>query len=555
MKPSGTLVFMIAVLAILAVLMSIFPKDGISVSKDLTLYFPDFQEWWADDGKSKGGGNTFIPEMVEEDKKKFASADTTAVVDSLQNADTLMVADMSDVPTFDSSVYGFKPRPIQIDSIRQPLELPASGLGCLKTLFDALTNPDELSKVVRIVHYGDSQIEVDRISGYLRYKLQQQFGGSGPGLIPAKTAYDYPSPCKVVNIGDWRRYTVFPFIDTAVHHSKYGILAAFTRFSPLTTATSAAPKTEPKREDSPFMTVTVETDSTAGASDSVELPSTIVSIPEYTPPPPPKQVYSGALEFVIPSFGYSNTKTVKKFRMIYGGNTSSFDVKVMDGGQILYAETLAPNSFYGIKTWNFAHTPADFRMEFSGTDSPDIYGFAMDGLSGVAVDNVPLRGCSGTIFTKINATQLGQMYRDLNVKCIILQFGGNAVPALNSENVVSFKNYLASQIRYLRRIHPGVSIILIGPADMSQKVQDEYVTYEILPEEVRLLREAAFQNDCAYWDMFAAMGGVNTMPDWVFHDPPFAEKDFIHFTQTGANAMAKMFYNALIARYNQYIRK
>ena len=184
MKPSGPLVFMIAVLAILAVLMSIFPKDGISVSKDLTLYFPDFQEWWADDGKSKNSGNAFIPEMVEEDKKKFASADTTAV-DSLKNADTLMVADMSDVPTFDSSVYAFKPRAIKIDSIRQPLELPASGLGCLKTLFDALTNPDELSKVVRIVHYGDSQIEVDRISGYLRYKLQQQFGGSGPGLIPA----------------------------------------------------------------------------------------------------------------------------------------------------------------------------------------------------------------------------------------------------------------------------------------------------------------------------------------------------------------------------------
>ena len=90
---------------------------------------------------------------------------------------------------------------------------------------------------------------------------------------------------------------------------------------------------------------------------------------------------------------------------------------------------------------------------------------------------------------------------------------------------------------------------------MSTKVQDHYETYEILPEVVRLLREAAMQNDCAYWDMYEAMGGLNTMPDWVFHDPPFAEKDFVHFTPTGANAMAKMFYNALITRYNEYIRK
>jgi len=90
---------------------------------------------------------------------------------------------------------------------------------------------------------------------------------------------------------------------------------------------------------------------------------------------------------------------------------------------------------------------------------------------------------------------------------------------------------------------------------MSVKVQDEYVTYEILPELDRLLKEAALQNDCAYWDMYEAMGGYNTMPDWVFHDPPLAEKDFVHFNPNGANAIAKMFYNALITRYNEYISR
>ena len=63
MKPSGTLVFMIAVLAILAILMSIFPKDGISVSKDLTMYFPSLSEWWQDDGLPNGSGNSFIPDL------------------------------------------------------------------------------------------------------------------------------------------------------------------------------------------------------------------------------------------------------------------------------------------------------------------------------------------------------------------------------------------------------------------------------------------------------------------------------------------------------------
>jgi hypothetical protein len=38
----------------------------------------------------------------------------------------------------------------------------------------------------RILHYGDSQLEGDRISGYLRQRLQAVFGGSGPGFIPIK---------------------------------------------------------------------------------------------------------------------------------------------------------------------------------------------------------------------------------------------------------------------------------------------------------------------------------------------------------------------------------
>ena len=549
MKPVATLCFIIAVMALLAILMTIFPKDGISVSSDLTLYFPTLKEWWEGGSKDKVGGNAFIPELVEEDQNGAAQSDSVA--DSKNAEDTLEVADMSGVPTFDSSVYAFQPRPISVESLRQPLDLPASGLGCLKTLFDALTNPDELAKVVRIVHYGDSQIETDRISGYLRYKLQQQFGGSGPGLVPAKTAYDYKAPCEVVCTGDWKRYTIFPFIDTAVHHSKYGALAAFAKFTPIINR-------EPKSTPPASLTPLQQPDSAASSSsDSLPVVVALDSVFK-TPdnkPREPEKIYNASLEFRPFKYGYGNAKTIKKVRMFYGNHTRTCNVRVMDGETILYADSLKPNDFYSVKTWNFAQTPEVFKMEFSGADSPEFYGFSMDGLSGVAVDNIALRGCSGTIFTKMNAAHLGGMLRDLNVKCIILQFGGNAVPSLNENNVVAFKNYLASQIRYLKRICPGVSIILIGPADMSVKVQDEYVTYEILPELDRLLKEAALQNDCAYWDMYEAMGGYNTMPDWVFHDPPLAEKDFVHFNPNGANAIAKMFYNALITRYNEYISR
>jgi hypothetical protein len=37
---------------------------------------------------------------------------------------------------------------------------------------------------VRVLHYGDSQIEEDRISQQIREKLQARFGGKGVGLMP-----------------------------------------------------------------------------------------------------------------------------------------------------------------------------------------------------------------------------------------------------------------------------------------------------------------------------------------------------------------------------------
>ena len=523
-KPEKTLTFFVFILIFLGLLTLVFPKDGISIGNDLTLHFPDIKEFMTESLPNR--------DSVDSTKAIFTADNDLALIEE----DTVQYVEHTEV--IDSAVFEFKPRAIVTDSLRQPLDLPASGVNCLDNLFSALVNPDELKHVVRIMHYGDSQIETDRITNYLRYKLQQQFGGSGPGLVPAKTAYDYKSPCAVVNSENWKRYTVFPSIDTAVKHSNYGVLAAFCSFGPLRRVRTAD-KTE--------VADSLKTDSTAVA-DSVP------SVPKIVEEPKNKEVLTGTLSFV-PSTLRPNLKIIKKCRLLYGNTGEPCSVRVLDGGTVLYDEKLKPTDFYSAKLFNFSESPADLKFEFSSTQSPEIYGFALDGNSGVAVDNIALRGCSGTIFTKINGRMLAQMYNELNVKCVILQFGGNAVPYLTPDRINGFKSMIVAQIRYIKRLCPKMSIIVVGPADMSTKVQDRYETYEVLPPLVEALKSAALANDCAYWDMYAAMGGENSMPDWVYHEPQLAEKDFVHFTPNGANIMARMLYTAIISRYNEWLRK
>ena len=43
------------------------------------------------------------------------------------------------------------------------------------------------------------------------------------------------------------------------------------------------------------------------------------------------------------------------------------------------------------------------------------------------MDNIPLRGSSGTIFTKQNGTLLSNMYANLSPNLILMEFGGNTV--------------------------------------------------------------------------------------------------------------------------------
>ena len=67
---------------------------------------------------------------------------------------------------------------------------------------------------------------------------------------------------------------------------------------------------------------------------------------------------------------------------------------------------------------------------------------------------------------------------------------------------------------------------------MSMKERNRYVSYPNIEKVRDALKQASFSAGAAYWDMFEAMGGRNSMPSWVFAQPPLASTDFVHFTPT-----------------------
>jgi lysophospholipase L1-like esterase len=181
----------------------------------------------------------------------------------------------------------------------------------------------------------------------------------------------------------------------------------------------------------------------------------------------------------------------------------------------------------------------------------------LENKTGVALDNIPMRGGSGLMFANINAESLKRTYQALGVKMVILQYGGNALPGMSSKTGAEYygKRFY-DQITYLKSIDPQLIVFVIGPADMSVKRNGELKTHEHLEQLRDAMKSATLRAGGVFWDMYEAMGGNGSMIEWVRSKPSLGSPDYIHFTTKGAQKISEIFYQSLMNEYEMYkIRK
>ena len=107
----------------------------------------------------------------------------------------------------------------------------------------------------------------------------------------------------------------------------------------------------------------------------------------------------------------------------------------------------------------------------------------------------------------------------------------------------------------MKKMMPGASILVIGVSDMSEKDGEFYTSKPAVTKVIEAQRQAAFSEGCAFWNLYDAMGGKNSMPSWVFAKPTLAQKDFTHFNHAGGHIVAQMLFNAMMAEYEKYQQK
>lgn len=464
MKSYKILAFIFSVIALLALLCSFYPEDGIVIGpfgedavgkSPLRLQFPSISQVLG--GDDAGDDAEDPEELLERRLESIKNARRNQFYDYFEN---------------DPARFYF----------------PEDSITLFDSLFQAFENAGE--EPLRVVHYGDSQIEIDRVTAALRAALQTRFGGRGPGAqMIGRQLYNYS--VSQASTRELPRRMAYGPASARAGHNGYGPLAQMTRLDSSVTV-SYNPRKDNVNPSATYNRLTVMAGNIRG-----------------------------------------------RLRVTVGGDTRIVTPDSLKGDKIAFID------------FDLADSAKTCSIALSG--SADLYGALLDGSEGISVDNVPMRGCSGTIFTRVNADHFREYFEKKNVRLIILQYGGNTVPYMNSGKQISdYGKNIEKQINYLRTLAPGAYFLFIGPSDMSTRIQGKMQTYPKLPMLVDTLRTYSNKAGAVFWDMYGAMGGHGSMARWASSQPPLAGSDHVHFTKLGADRMGDMLTKSLLLYYDYY---
>lgn len=413
-----------------------------------------------------------------------------------------------------SEVRYSKQQPLKADSDTIPLPpvvKPAfvdtcrTGMTCIEDYSDStfrgmrpfyealnrLSSGDEEDRQVRIAVFGDSFIEADIFTADLREMLQKRFGGCGVGFVAITSATNGFRPTVRHTFGGWESHAVTDSI--GFDKKLQGISGHYFI---------------PRR----------------GAF--VELRG--------------QKKYASLLD------------TCQRSTIFYLSKDSlSLTASVNKGDAQLFS--VLPSAH--LQTSEVEGNIGSVRWSAGEADSTRFYGVAMDGKQGIVLDNFSLRGSTGLSLRDIPQRMLKEFNRVRPYDLIVLEYGLN-VATERGRNYDKYQKGLLTAIEHLKNCFPQAGVLLLSVGDRDYKDDEgELRTMPGVKNLVRYQQHTAALSGIAFWSMFEAMGGEESMATLVHAKPAMANLDYTHINFRGGRFLAGLLYETLIYGKEQYDRR
>jgi len=242
---------------------------------------------------------------------------------------------------------------------------------------------------------------------------------------------------------------------------------------------------------------------------------------------------------------YPGLEEVSTLKFIYSSK-EKVDMILKTGEDTEYY-TLSPTA--GINQCEIKGRFTKGVLQFSNASGLQAVGIALEDNHGVIVDNFSLRGNSGIIMSELDAESCRALQRIRPYDLIVLQYGLN-VASDSIREYGWYRNRMAHVIEHVQNCFPGADILMLGVSDRSHK---SGTTYSTMPAVISLLkaqRQTAKETEVAFWSIFAAMGGQNSMVRYV--NSNWASKDYTHLSFRGGREVANELFKAIIVEKGMY---
>jgi len=392
--------------------------------------------------------------------------------------------------------------------ILPPIEKPAfadtcrTGMTCIvdysdstmrgmKPFYDALNRLQDKNRLVKIAVFGDSFIEADILTADLRAMLQQKYGGCGVGYVDVTSSVYGFRPTVKHSFSGWESHAATDSM--YFNRSKQGISLRY--FIP-----------------------------SAG------------SFVEYRG----QSKYASLLDtFNISTIYFKNNGNLNLSAQINKGQNETKNF------------TASPD----LQQMQVKGNIGSVRWRVNSVESAVFYGTALDGTSGIAVDNFSLRSSTGITLQYIPRKTLEDFNRLRPYDLIILQYGLN-VATRTGKNYDNYQKALLKTINYIKECFPQAGILLLSVGDRDYRASDgEMHTMPGVKNLIAYQEHIAAESKIAFWNMYEAMGGDGSMAKFAHAKPPKANLDYTHINFKGGEELAKLLYETLIYGKEHYDKR
>lgn len=383
------------------------------------------------------------------------------------------------------------------------------------------------NRPVRVAYFGDSYIEGDILTMDLRALLQQKFGGKGVGFVEIACVSSDFRRSATTRRNNWNRFHANER-GRGFKAAMQGLAGSY--FIPSGTATY-----ELRGQTSVY---------------GAQLGSADVATVFFTP---------GAGLNITCSLNGEDSQSLFSNGSAQAPETYEETVEVLDSDSTVHYKTVtrtveaAQQSAGNVVAKSVSGNISRFNMTVIGGHSSRFYGVALDGNTGVAVDNYSLRGSGGQHLSGIPMETLRGFASVRPYDLIILHYGLN-VANEKQKDYGGYTGQLGKVIDQMKSAFPQASILVVSMGDRDKRGSDgELHTMGGVKEMVSYERKMASDHHVAFWNLYEAMGGDGSLAKMT--EKKQANLDYTHINFAGGRHLAELLFNVLMNGKENYDKR